>query len=101
MTRFRPFDALLNGPGVHLPRAVTSDRRWVTVSAPVVVGEAADAAANTVVGARLRELRRTRGVRQETLAAECGISASYLSRIEAGERHAGPPLLDRLAAALG
>lgn len=53
------------------------------------------------VGARLRELRRTRGVRQELLATDCGISASYLSRIEAGERHAGPPLLDRLAAALG
>jgi transcriptional regulator with XRE-family HTH domain len=65
---------------------------------------AADASAQadvTAIGRRLRELRRTRGVRQEQLAADCGISASYLSRIEAGERHAGPPLLDRLATALG
>jgi transcriptional regulator with XRE-family HTH domain len=69
------------------------------MSAQPAVDASADAA--STVGRRLRDLRRARGVRQESLAAQCGISASYLSRIEAGERHAGPPLLDRLATALG
>ena len=54
-----------------------------------------------VVGARVRVARERRGLSQEQVASQMGISASYLSRIEAGQRRVRPVLLDQLAAALG
>jgi tetratricopeptide (TPR) repeat protein len=67
------------------------------------VGEASsDPALNAKnLGRRLRELRVSRGLHQETLAREAGVSASYLSRIEAGQREPSPPLLSELARAVG
>ena len=53
------------------------------------------------LGHRLRDLRVTRGTRQEALARAAGVSASYLSRIEAGQREPSPPLLTALARAVG
>jgi len=54
----------------------------------------------TPVGYRLRETRKKRGVTQASLAAEIGISASYLNLIEQGKRRIAGGLLKRLADAL-
>lgn len=54
-----------------------------------------------VVAARVRAARERGGLSQEQVAAQIGISASYLSRIEAGQRRVRPALLEQLAAALG
>ena len=51
-------------------------------------------------GQRIRMLRARRQVSQVELAAEVGLSGSYLSLIEAGRRSATPEVLERLAAAL-
>lgn len=53
------------------------------------------------LGHRLRDLRVAQGLRQEALARATGVSASYLSRIEAGQRDPSPPLLAELARAVG
>ena len=52
------------------------------------------------IGARVREHRVGRGLRQAAVARRAGISASYLALIEQGRRPVRGPLLDRLAAAL-
>ncbi len=40
----------------------------------------------TPFGAKLRELRRTRGLEQKAMAEALGVSASYLSALENGRR---------------
>jgi transcriptional regulator with XRE-family HTH domain len=55
----------------------------------------------TALGRRIRDLRAKRGIRQESLARAAGVSPSYLSRIEAGQREPSPPLLTALARAVG
>lgn len=52
------------------------------------------------VGARIRQLRRARGLTQEELARP-GVSASYLSLIEAGRRPVTTKVLATIADALG
>lgn len=47
-------------------------------------------------GAALRTLRRARALRQQELAAQLGISASYLSQLEHDDRPLTPLLIDRL-----
>ena len=53
------------------------------------------------IGMALRHLRRSAGISQGDLAGRLGISASYLSLIEADRREPSVPLLRRLAKALG
>ncbi|GAB3600541.1 helix-turn-helix domain-containing protein [Microbacterium tumbae] len=53
------------------------------------------------LGARLRVLRRARGWTLEDLAARAGMSASTLSRLEAGKRQASLELLLPLTRQLG
>ena len=53
------------------------------------------------VGARLRKLRKERGWRLEDLAQRTGLSTSYLSRIEGGEREPSLAALFNVAAAYG
>ncbi|HSS68656.1 MAG TPA: helix-turn-helix domain-containing protein [Nocardioidaceae bacterium] len=53
------------------------------------------------VGGRIRDLRGRRGISQTTLAAEAGISGSYLSLIESGRRPVGSALLARFSVLLG
>jgi len=53
------------------------------------------------VGDRLAQARRGRGLTLRELAAAAGCSTSYLSYIEAGERHPRSALLDALAAVVG
>jgi predicted transcriptional regulator/transcriptional regulator with XRE-family HTH domain len=49
------------------------------------------------IGARIRDRRRERGLTQTALAAEAGISASYLNLIEHDKRAIGGALLRRIA----
>lgn len=53
------------------------------------------------VGARLRAVRQARGLTLEDLAASAGMSASTLSRLEAGKRQASLELLLPLTRRLG
>ena len=55
---------------------------------------------SALTGTRLRERRQALGLRQADLAAEVGISASYLNLIEHNRRRIAEGLLGRLAAAL-
>ena len=49
--------------------------------------------ANELLGARIRELRKAKGIAQEQLAEVLGIEQQYMSRIELGKSY---PSLDRL-----
>jgi predicted transcriptional regulator/transcriptional regulator with XRE-family HTH domain len=51
------------------------------------------------LGARLRRLRRDRGLNQAAMAAELGISASYLNHLERNQRPVTAGILLRLAEA--
>ena len=51
--------------------------------------------------ARLKELRRSRGMTQAELALEARVTAAYVWRLETGAIGPGVDLLDRLARALG
>lgn len=54
-----------------------------------------------VLGARVRDLRRSRGLTQENLAEELGVSPRYLAGIERGERNLTLDSVDVLADQLG
>lgn len=54
----------------------------------------------SLIGPALRERRRALGITQAGLAAQVGISASYLNLIESDKRNIGGALLQRLASAL-
>lgn len=51
--------------------------------------------------ARLRELRRSRGMTQAELARQSHVTLSYIGKLEAGNSAPGLDLIDRLAKALG
>lgn len=40
----------------------------------------------TMTGKRIRKLRKARGMTQESLSEKIGVNASYLSRVERGEK---------------
>ncbi|MGD1928309.1 MAG: helix-turn-helix domain-containing protein [Leptolyngbyaceae cyanobacterium] len=40
-----------------------------------------------LLGARVRKLRKARGLSQEMFAAECGLDRTYIGGIERGERN--------------
>lgn len=50
-----------------------------------------------IIGARLRVLRKSLGLTQAQMAAELGVSASYITLIESDQRPASAKLLMRLA----
>ena len=52
-------------------------------------------------GRRLREVRRKKGVSQESLAAEADLHRTYVSSVERGERNISLVNIARLATALG
>jgi transcriptional regulator with XRE-family HTH domain len=64
------------------------------------VADDGDARICRAFGAWVRELRRRRKVSQVDLAARAGISATYLSEIEQGERNPTVAVVVRLARAL-
>jgi transcriptional regulator with XRE-family HTH domain len=49
-----------------------------------------------LAGRTLRMMREAHGVKLRELASMVGISPSHLSRVESGERAAGPDLTDRI-----
>lgn len=51
-------------------------------------------------GARIRELRMTKGFSQEAFAAQCGLDRTYLGGIERGERNLALRNIEVLAKAL-
>lgn len=55
----------------------------------------------TRVAARLKVLRRRRGLTQTELAARAGISRGYLSRLEIARQDPSLSVLEKLATALG
>lgn len=59
-----------------------------------------DQTISTRVGAKVREVRKSRGLRLREVSERSGITLSMLSRIELGDRELGVPALIRLARAL-
>ena len=53
------------------------------------------------LGARLKRLRRERGLNQSRMADELGISASYLNHLERNQRPVTASILLKLAEAFG
>ena len=56
---------------------------------------------NKEVGARVKELRKSAGLKQYELAAKLGVTSSSLSQIESGKIGISIPMLNKLTAALG
>jgi len=52
-------------------------------------------------GERVRELRKGKGVSQESLALACGLDRSYIGGVERGERNISLINIYKIAAALG
>lgn len=52
-------------------------------------------------GSRIRELRKRRGLSQETLALVCELDRTYVGGVERGERNVSLVNIHKLAAALG
>ena len=52
------------------------------------------------IGQRIRKTRRARGLSQETLAEQAGISVTHMSHIETGNTKLSLPVLVELAEAL-
>lgn len=53
-----------------------------------------------LVGTRIRDIRKTKGLSQEALAEKAGFNASYIGFIERAERNISLNNLDKIAAAL-
>jgi transcriptional regulator with XRE-family HTH domain len=54
-----------------------------------------------LLGARIRELRKARGLSQEAFAAECGLDRTYVGGIERGERNVAIRNVALIAKSLG
>lgn len=52
-------------------------------------------------GARVRQLRKERGLSQEALALRCDLDRSYVGAVERGERNVSLANIHRIADALG
>lgn len=64
-------------------------------------GQGCEPALSVQVGRRVREVRKSKGLSQESLAEHCGVSSLYISKIERGTANATLDLLDVLVTALG
>ena len=54
-----------------------------------------------LLGARIKELRKSRGLSQNELSERIGIDAKHLSRIEVGNSYPSLDTLERISQALG
>jgi len=54
-----------------------------------------------LVGRRIRALRKSKGLTQEELGAECGINYKYVGAIERGEENPSLSILQKIAKGLG
>jgi DNA-binding XRE family transcriptional regulator len=64
----------------------TQARRTETRRAFLFVNDRTQSQFYAMFGKRVRELRLQQGLTQEALAAQAGISRTYLAQIEAGQR---------------
>jgi transcriptional regulator with XRE-family HTH domain len=55
----------------------------------------------SVFGKKVRELRTSKGISQESLAELCGMHRTYLGGIERGERNPSLENIERISKALG
>ena len=55
---------------------------------------------NTILGQRIRQLRKLRGLTQEELGQKAGIDYKHLGRIERGDKVASLDAMEKLATAL-
>ncbi len=53
-----------------------------------------------VLGQRLRELRKKKGMSQEAFAFECDLDKSYIASIEQGRRNVSVVNIEKIARAL-
>lgn len=65
------------------------------------MGKTRRSSARQLLAANLRQERTRLAWSQEELAAEAGISQTYVSQMESGQRRVSIDILDRLALALG
>ena len=56
---------------------------------------------NAALGARLRELRKKKGLKLVALANKSGVSLAYVSEVERGRKLPSLEILGRIAGALG
>lgn len=63
--------------------------------------EAQEKAIKQAFGERLRYLRKSRGLSQETLALSCELDRTYIGGVERGERNISLINIHRIARALG
>jgi transcriptional regulator with XRE-family HTH domain len=54
-----------------------------------------------LLGKRIRELRKAKGLSQEAFADQCGLDRTYVGGIERGERNVAVLNLTRIAESLG
>jgi transcriptional regulator with XRE-family HTH domain len=55
----------------------------------------------SIIGARIRSLRKSKGWSQEKLAEQADLNASYVGKIERGEKNTTFKSLEKVASALG
>ena len=55
----------------------------------------------TIIGARVRDMRRERGMTQAELARATGVTGSFIGHIERGEKVASLETMAKLSRALG
>lgn len=54
-----------------------------------------------LVGSKIRDIRKEKGISQETLGEQAGFHYSYIGGVERGERNISLENLDKLAESLG
>ncbi|GGR62891.1 hypothetical protein GCM10010169_01720 [Micromonospora fulviviridis] len=107
-TRRTPLRALPEGPGTAGGGSMSDYTRWHDIRAEHVAragGEEAVEAGKQellaeVVGHRLAEVRRARGLTQQQVADRMGVTKGRVSQIEQG-KISGQDVVARFAAALG
>jgi DNA-binding XRE family transcriptional regulator len=103
--RYETYQRTSRGGGVT---TMSSYVRWSDIRAdhveraggPQVVEDGKQELLATVVGHRLAEVRRTRGLTQQQVADQMGVTKGRISQIEQG-KISGQDVLARYAAALG
>lgn len=83
----------------HIPQGSGSDNYLEVIASGYHPCWVADPL-KTVLGAQVRALRRSRGLTQEKLAENLGVSPRYLAGIERGERNLTMDSVDELAGQL-